>query len=73
MAGTLDDDPSTRIEFAALYELLNSDEGFAIQLQKQASREVFNEVDADLLLLLPSSRYLFDGSAAFSSDIYSKE
>jgi hypothetical protein len=63
----LDDNPSKRIEFAALYKLLISKEGLAIRNQKEASRSKFDMSHANLHVLLPSRRYYIDNSAAYST------
>jgi serine/threonine protein kinase len=59
---TLDVDPDNRNHFADLLALLRSTEGNAIkemELGMQGSDLEFDEVEADLRLLMPSSHYVY--------------
>jgi serine/threonine protein kinase len=64
-SSSLDPDPEKRIQFKELLELLKSQDGVAIremQLGTTGSRNVFDEVAADIRLLMPSSQYTYDSN-----------
>jgi hypothetical protein len=57
---SLDPDPSRRIQFKELLVLLRIQEGTEIrelELGNPASKYMFDEVAADMRLLIPSSKY----------------
>jgi serine/threonine protein kinase len=62
-ASTLDSDPENRLHFTDLLVMLKSRDGYAIKDMKLGLQdlEIFDEVGADLKLLMPSSRYEFSG------------
>jgi hypothetical protein len=76
-ASTLDGDPENRILFTDLLELLRSTDGCAITCMKLGLQDLelsFDEVEADLRLLMPSSRYasLYTGHGAYSPSAYNE-
>jgi serine/threonine protein kinase len=70
-SSSLDPDPMKRMQFMELLVLLRGQEGTAIrelELGNPASKYMFDEVAADLRLMMPSSQYKYDSSSlgAFS-------
>jgi serine/threonine protein kinase len=66
LSSSLDPDPGKRIQFKDLLVLLRSQEGIAIgelELGSPASRYTFDEVAADIRLMMPSSQYDYDCSS----------
>jgi serine/threonine protein kinase len=62
-SSSLDPDPTKRIQFKELLVLLRSQEGTAIrelELGNPASKYTFDEVEADMRLLMPSSQYNYN-------------
>jgi serine/threonine protein kinase len=62
-SSSLDPDPTKRIQFKELLVLLSSQEGTAIkelELGNPASKYMFDEVAADIRLMMPSSQYEYD-------------
>jgi hypothetical protein len=65
-ARSLDPDPEKRIQFKNILELLGSQEGTAIgklELGSPASKFMFDEVAADIRLMMPSSHYTYDSNS----------
>jgi serine/threonine protein kinase len=70
VASTLDEDPENRMHFTDLIALLRSRDGEAIkemELGIHGPEIGFDEVEADLRLLMPSSRYDFSRDDSMSS------
>jgi serine/threonine protein kinase len=65
-SSSLDPDPTKRIQFKELLVLLRSQEGTAIkelELGSPTSRYIFDEVAADIRLMMPSSQYEYESSS----------
>jgi serine/threonine protein kinase len=73
-SSSLDPDPTKRMQFKELLVLLKSQEGAAIgdlELGSPTSKYIFDEVAADIRLMMPSSQYDYDSSSmsgAFTFD-----
>jgi serine/threonine protein kinase len=66
ISSSLDPDPEKRIQFTDLLELLRSKDGIAIgkmELGMATSKFTFDEVAADIRILMPSSHYNYDSSS----------
>jgi serine/threonine protein kinase len=64
-SNSLDPEPTKRIQFKELLVLLRSQEGTAIrelELGNPASKYTFDEVAADMRLMMPSSQYEYDSN-----------
>jgi serine/threonine protein kinase len=60
-SNTLEEDPTKRMHFSELFELLKSKDGTAIKAMELGdSATGFDEVEADLRLLMPSSQYQYN-------------
>jgi serine/threonine protein kinase len=57
LSSSLDFDPEKRIQFTELLALLRSEDGKVIGRMESGSKYTFDEVEADIRLLLPSSKY----------------
>jgi hypothetical protein len=71
-AGTLDPDPAKRMQFTGLLILLRSQEGTLIgelEMGSPASRFKFDEVAADIRLMMPSSQYKYESNSGKQFDI----
>jgi serine/threonine protein kinase len=65
-SGSLDPDPLKRIQFTDLLVLLRSQDGKKIrdyELGSPARRFLFDEVAADIRLMMPSSQYKYDSGS----------
>jgi hypothetical protein len=63
---TLNPDPAKRIQFTDLIVLLRSEDGNAIkemELGSPATRHKFDEIAADIRVMMPSSQYKYDSSS----------
>jgi serine/threonine protein kinase len=69
LACSLDPDPDKRVQFTELLTLLKSGEGFAIALMELDMNAGlrFDDVAADIRLMMPSSRYDYSGNGSASS------
>jgi hypothetical protein len=68
-SNTLDPDPANRMQFKDLLGLLRSQEGIAIgelELGSPATQYMFDEVTADIRLMMPSSQYDSESSSSTS-------
>jgi serine/threonine protein kinase len=73
---TLNPDPAKRVQFTELLEMLRSQDGGAIremELGSPATRLNFDEVAADIRLMMPSSEYNYDISDSSSIKMNSFE
>jgi serine/threonine protein kinase len=74
LSKSLDPNPEKRMQFKDLLILLTSQEGILIrdlELGSPATRFTFNEVAADIRLLMPSSQYKYDSSSGNQFDVES--
>jgi hypothetical protein len=65
-SSSLDPDPEKRMHFMELLLLLKSQEGTAIaelELGAPGSKFTFDEVAADIRVMMPSSQYVYDSSS----------
>jgi hypothetical protein len=73
-SSSLDPDPGKRIQFTDLLELLRSQDGTAIrdlELGSPTAKYTFDEVAADIRLMMPSSLYDYDSSSWNQSHVES--
>jgi serine/threonine protein kinase len=69
LSNSLDPNPEKRMHFKDLLVLLRSQEGIAIgelELGSRATRFTFDEVAADIRLMMPSSQYTYDSSSSIA-------
>jgi serine/threonine protein kinase len=65
-SSSLDPDPEKRMQFKDLLVLLRSQDGIVIgklELGSPATRFLFDEVAADIRLMMPSSQYVYESSS----------
>jgi serine/threonine protein kinase len=71
LSSSLDPDPRKRIQFKDLLVLLRSQDGISIgelELGSPASKYTFDEVAADIHLMMPSSQYDYESSSGNQSE-----
>jgi serine/threonine protein kinase len=71
LSSSLDPDPRKRIQFKDLLVLLRSQDGISIgelELGSPASKYTFDEVAADMCLMMPSSQYSYDSRSGNQSE-----
>jgi serine/threonine protein kinase len=71
LSSSLDPDPGKRMQFKDLLVLLRSQDGITIgelELGSPAAKYTFDEVDADISLMMPSSQYDYEGSSGNQSE-----
>jgi hypothetical protein len=74
LSSSLDPDPRKRIQFKDFLVLLRSQDGLSIgelELGSPASKFKFDEVAADIRLMMPSSQYDYKSSSGNQSDVES--
>jgi serine/threonine protein kinase len=74
-SSSLDPDPAKRMHFTELLLLLRSQDGTAIkemELGSPATRFTFDEVAADIRLMMPSSHYDYDSSSMSGAFTFSR-
>jgi hypothetical protein len=70
LASSLDPEPDKRFQFSELLEVLRSNEGLAIaRLKLDMNAGIrFDDVAADIRLMMPSSRYDYGGSSSAAGE-----
>jgi hypothetical protein len=71
LSSSLDPDPRKRIQFKDLLVLLRSQDGISIgelELGSPAAKYTFDEVAADIRLMMPSSQYSYDSRSGNQSE-----
>jgi serine/threonine protein kinase len=71
LSSSLDPDPGKRMQFKDLLVLLRSQDGKAIRELEVGSKITFDEVAADIRLMMPSSKYDYESSSGYQSDVES--
>jgi serine/threonine protein kinase len=67
LSSSLDPDPGKRIQFKDLLVLLRSQDGISIgelEMGSSTTKHTFDEVGADIRLMMPSSQYGYDTSSS---------